>query len=72
MNSITPKRHAETLRNQNIPFQLKNRNTCRNGIDNLGKLSHRRSWNGKFGRVTECKLVLMEQEDNCPYKCQRG
>ena len=24
MNSTTPKRHAETLRNRNIPFQLKN------------------------------------------------
>jgi len=35
MNSRTPKRHAETLRNWNIPFQLKKRNTYRNGIDNL-------------------------------------
>ena len=35
MNSTIPKRHAETLRNQNIPFQLKKRNTCRNGIDNI-------------------------------------
>jgi hypothetical protein len=36
MNSTTPKRHAETPRNWNIPFQLKKRNTYRNGIDNLG------------------------------------
>ena len=36
MNSTIPKRHAETLRNRNIPFQLKKRNTYRNGIDNLG------------------------------------
>ena len=35
MNSTTPKRHAETLRNRNIPFQLKKQNTCQNGIDNL-------------------------------------
>jgi hypothetical protein len=35
MNSTTPKRHAEILRNWNIPFQLKKRNTYRNGIDNL-------------------------------------
>ena len=35
MNSTTPKRHAETLRNWNIPFQLKKRNTYRNEIDNL-------------------------------------
>ena len=35
MNSTTPKRHAETLRNRNISFQLKKRNTYRNGIDNL-------------------------------------
>jgi hypothetical protein len=35
MNSTTPKRHAETLRNWNIPFQLKKRNTYRNRIDNL-------------------------------------
>ena len=34
MNSTTPKRHAETLRNRNISFQLKKRNTYRNGIDN--------------------------------------
>ena len=36
MNSITPKRHIEMVRNRNIPFQLKKQNTCRNGIDNLG------------------------------------
>ena len=35
MNSTTPKWHAETLQNWNIPFQLKKRNTYRNGIDNL-------------------------------------
>jgi hypothetical protein len=35
MNSTTPKRHAETLQNWNIPFQLKKRNTYRNEIDNL-------------------------------------
>ena len=37
MNSTIPKRHAETLQNRNISFQLKKQNTCRNGIDNLGK-----------------------------------
>ena len=42
MNSTIPKRHAETLRNRNIPFQLKKRNTYRNGIDNLG---HDRGYN---------------------------
>ena len=36
MNSTTPKRHAETLRNRNVPFQSKNQNDDRNGIDNLG------------------------------------
>ena len=36
MNSTTPKRHAGTLRNWNVSFQLKNRNGDRNGIDNLG------------------------------------
>jgi len=36
MNSTTPKRHAETLRNWNIQFQLKKKNTYWNGIDNLG------------------------------------
>jgi hypothetical protein len=35
MNSTTPKRHAETPRNWNIPFQLKKQNTYRNRIDNL-------------------------------------
>ena len=35
MNSTTPKRHAETLRNRNISFQLKKQNIYRNGIDNL-------------------------------------
>jgi len=35
MNSTIPKRHAETLQNWNISFQLKKRNTYRNGIDNL-------------------------------------
>jgi len=35
MNSTTPKRHAETLRNWNISFQLKKWNTYRNKIDNL-------------------------------------
>ena len=34
MNSTTPKRHAETLQNQNVPFQSKNRNGNRNSIDN--------------------------------------
>ena len=38
MNSTIPKRNAGTLRNQNVPFQLKNwnddRNDDRNGIDN--------------------------------------
>jgi hypothetical protein len=33
MNSITPKRHAETLRNWNILFQLKKRNTYQNRIN---------------------------------------
>ena len=33
----TPKRHSETLRNQNIPFQLKKQKTYRNGSDNLGQ-----------------------------------
>ena len=33
MNSTIPKRHAGTLRNRNVPFQLKNRNGNRNGID---------------------------------------
>jgi hypothetical protein len=42
MNSTTPKRHAETLRNWNITFQLKKQNTYRNGIDNLAfNKSHR-------------------------------
>jgi len=36
MNSTTPKQHAKTLRNLNIPFQLKKRNNYRNEIDNLG------------------------------------
>ena len=35
-NNTAPKRHAETLQNWNIPFQLKKQNTYRNGIDNLG------------------------------------
>jgi hypothetical protein len=35
MNSTTPKRHAETLQNWNIPFQLKKQNIYRNGIDNF-------------------------------------
>ena len=39
MNSTTSKRHVETLRNRNIPFQLKKLNTCRNGIENLGPYS---------------------------------
>ena len=34
MNSTTPKRHAKTFRNRNIPFQLKKRNTYK--IDSLG------------------------------------
>ena len=34
MNSMTPKRHAGTLRNQNVPFQSKNRNGDRNNINN--------------------------------------
>jgi hypothetical protein len=38
-NSTTPKRHVETLRNWNIQFQLKKRNTYWNGIDNLGLFS---------------------------------
>ena len=36
MNSTTLKRHAKTLRNWNIPFQLKKQNTYLNRIDNLG------------------------------------
>ena len=35
MNSTTPKRHAETLRNLNISFQLKKQNTYQNRIHNL-------------------------------------
>ena len=38
MNSTTPKRHAETLQNRNVPFQSKNQNGDRNGIDNLVNL----------------------------------
>ena len=34
MNSTIPKRHAGMLRNWNVPFQSKNRNGDRNGIDN--------------------------------------
>ena len=37
MNSTIPKQHARTLRNRNVPFQLKNRNGDRNGIDNYGQ-----------------------------------
>ena len=36
MNSTIPKRYAGTLRNLNVPFQSKNRNGDRNGIDNYG------------------------------------
>ena len=35
MNSTTPKRHAKTFRNRNIPFQLKKQNTYRNEINSL-------------------------------------
>jgi len=35
MNSTIPKRHAETLRNLNISFQLKKQNIYQNGINNL-------------------------------------
>ena len=35
MNNTTPKRHAETPQNKNIPFQLKKQNTYQNEIDNL-------------------------------------
>ena len=34
MNSTIPKRHAGMLRNRNIPFQSKNQNSDRNGINN--------------------------------------
>ena len=37
MNSTIPKRNAGTLRNRNVPFQLKNQNGDRNGIDNYGR-----------------------------------
>ena len=42
MNNTTSKRHAETLRNWNIPFQLKKQNTYWNGIDNLALYRHKR------------------------------
>jgi hypothetical protein len=35
VNSIIPKRHAETLQNWNISFQLKKQNVYQNEIDNL-------------------------------------
>jgi len=53
MNSTIPKRYAETLRNQNIPFQLKKQNTCRNGINNLD--INRRTWHT---RCINQRLVL--------------
>jgi hypothetical protein len=40
MNSITPKRHAETLQNWNISFQLKKQNIYRNEIHNLDLNEH--------------------------------
>ena len=40
MNSTIPKRHAGTLRNRNVPFQSKNRNGDRNGIDNYGLITY--------------------------------
>ena len=61
MNSTTPKRHAETLRNRNIPFQLKKRNIYRNGIDNLG--SNKSSIRGRrylFFIVTLCSCLLIQ------------
>ena len=55
MNSTIPKRHAETLRNWNIPFQSKNRNDDRNSIDNLGSYnfwcSSHRPWLRKSSLV---------------------
>ena len=44
VNSSIPKRHAKTLWNWNISFQLKKQNTYQNGIDNLdfnSKTPHR-------------------------------
>jgi hypothetical protein len=53
MNSTIPKRHAETLRNWNIPFQLKKQNTYRNEIDNL-------AWNREGFKLDECRQAMEE------------
>jgi len=42
------------------------------GLASTCKLGQRRSRNGKLRRAAECKHVLKKQEDNCPYKWQRG
>jgi len=42
------------------------------GLASTCKLGHRRSQNGKLGRVAGCKHVLKKQEDNCPHEWQRG
>ena len=42
------------------------------GLASTCKLGHRRSRNGKLGKAARCKLVLKNQEDNCPDKWQRG
>ena len=36
MNSTKPERNVRIHRNRNVPFQSKNRNGDRNGIDNYG------------------------------------
>jgi len=51
-NSTTPKRHVETLRNWNIPFQLKKQNTYQNGIDNLDLIA-----------VQQCTNVWLPLDD---------
>jgi hypothetical protein len=56
MNSTTSKRHAGTLRNWNIPFQLKKRNTYQNGIDNLAQPSWPGHWPKLVTRMAEARM----------------
>ena len=59
MNSTIPKRHAETLRNQNVPFQSKNQNDDQNGIDNFAL------HNSMEKNITKITCLNTKKEEAC-------
>ena len=70
INSTTPKRHVETLRNWNIPFQLKKQNTYRNGIDNLAMDSEiiNKTASTGYAWIRQCKQPLRTEKSSLKTK----